>query len=199
MRKQHSKKSLRLFLGAFLGILYLTVCHVSVSGAQNKSPLNLTNNEKIKITADNLSVDNKEKYAEFSGNVKAQQGKNKIRSDSLRIYYKGDLDGKNKKEAPGDKKKESATGQDVIEKAVASGNVKISFDDKVAVSDVAEFINGKQMLILSGPNTKFISGNNSIAGERITIHIETGKVNIEGTKKNRVEAVFYPGDKGGIQ
>ena len=61
------------------------------------------------------------------------------------------------------------------------------------------FINEKQMLILSGPNTKFISGNNSIAGEKITIHIETGQISIEGTKKNRVEAVFYPGDKGGIQ
>jgi len=198
MRKQHSKKNYRLFFAIFFGILCLIIGHGAVSRAQNKSPINLTGNEKIKISADNLTVDNEAKFAEFSGNVKAQQGTNNIRSDKLRIYYKGDLGEKNKKEAPGEEKKE-ATGQDVVEKAVASGNVKISFDDKVAVSDEAVYINGKQMLILSGPNTKFISGNNSIAGERITIHIETGQVNIEGTKKNRVEAVFYPGDKGGIQ
>ena len=29
--------------------------------------------------------------------------------------------------------------------------------------------------------------------------IRTGQISIKGTKKNRVEAVFYPGDKGGIQ
>ena len=189
MEKQHSRKSPRLFLGVFFGILCLIVGHAVVSRAQNKSPINLKQNEKIKISADNLFVDNEAKFAEFSGNVKAQQGTNNIRSDKLRVYYKGDL---------GEKKKE-ASGQDAIEKAVASGNVKITFDDKVVVSDEAVFINEKQMLILSGPNTKFISGNNSIAGEKITIHMESGQVTIEGTQKNRVEAVFYPGDKGGIQ
>ena len=189
MEKQNSKKRPRLFFGVFFGILCMIVGHAAVSRAQNKSPINLKQGEKIKISSDNLTVDNQAKFAEFSGSVKAQQGANNIRSDTLRVYYKGDLG----------EKKEKAAGQDAIEKAVASGNVKITFDDKVVVSDEAVFINEKQMLILSGPNTKFISGNNSIAGEKITIHIETGQISIEGTKKNRVEAVFYPGDKGGIQ
>jgi lipopolysaccharide export system protein LptA len=189
MEKQHSKKILHLFFGVFFGVLCLIIGHAAISLAQNKLPLNLKQNEKIKITADNLSVDNQAKFAEFSGNVKAQQGANNIRSDTLRVYYKGDL-GEDEK---------SASGQDAIEKAIASGNVKITFDDKVVVSDEAEFINEKQMIILSGPNTKFITGNSSIAGEKITIHIETGQVSVAGTKKNRVEAVFYPGDTGGIQ
>jgi lipopolysaccharide export system protein LptA len=189
MEKQHSKKNLHLFFGVFFGVLCLIIGHAAISLAQNKSPLNLKQNEKVKVTADNLTVDNQAKFAEFSGNVKAQQGANNIRSDTLRIYYKGDM-GEDKK---------TGSGQDAIDRAVASGNVKITFDDKVVVSDEAEFINGKQMIILSGPNTKFITGNNSIAGEKITIHIETGQVNIEGTKKNRVEAIFYPGDTKGIQ
>ena len=189
MGKQHSKKNPRLFFGVIFGILCLIVGHAAVSRAQGKSPIKLKQNEKIKISADNLTVDNQAKFAEFSGNVKALQGANNIRSDTLRVYYKGDLE---------DKKKQ-ASGQDVIEKAVASGNVKITFDDKVVISDEAVYIHGKQMIILSGPNTKFISGNNSISGEKITIHIETGQVSIKGTKKNRVEAVIYPGDKGGIQ
>lgn len=193
MGKQHSKKSPRLFFGVFLGILCLVVGHGAVSRAQGKSPINLKQNEKIKITADSLTVDNQAKFAEFSGSVKAQQGANNIRSDTLRVYYKGDL-GEKKKKATG-----QATGQDVIEKAVASGNVKITFDDTVVIADEAVYINEKQIIILSGPNTKFISGNNSISGEKITIHIETGQIRIEGTKKNRVEAIIYPGDKGGIQ
>jgi len=207
MGKQHSKKNPHLFFGVFFGILCLIVGHAAVSRAQGKSPINLKQNEKIKITADNLTVDNQAKFAEFSGSVKAQQGANNIRSDRLRVYYKGDLGEKKKpgdlgeKKKPGDlgEKKKPASSQDAIEKAVASGNVKITFDDKVVISDEAVYLTGKQMIILSGPNTKFISGNNSIAGEKITILIETGQVHIEGTKKNRVEAVIYPGDTGGIQ
>jgi len=157
--------------------------------ANDKPPVKLPQNERIKISADNLAVDNEAKFAEFKGNVKAQQGTNNIRSDSLRIYYKGGLGGNDKK----------VSGEDVIEKIVATGNVKIRFDDNIAVSDEAVYISAQQVLILSGPNTKVVSGNDSIAGEKITLYRQSGKIHIEGSPNTRVEAIFYPGEKGGIQ
>lgn len=190
MKKQDSNWALRCCVGLLIGAVFAIVSgRPAFAQADDKSPVKLQQNERIKIAADNLSVDNEAKYAEFKGNVKAQQGTNNIRSDSLRIYYKGGLGGNDKK----------VSGEEVIDRIVASGNVKITFDDKVAVSDEAVYIAAKQVLILSGPNTKVVSGNDSISGEKITLYRDTGKINIEGSQKTRVEAVFYPGEKGGIQ
>ena len=190
MKAQNSRWIYRCFFNLLLGVLFVIVLsRPAFAQAEDKSPVKISQNERIKITADNLTVDNEAKYAEFSGNVKAQQGTNSIRSDTLRIYYKGGL---------GDKDQQVA-GEDVIERIVATGNVKIRFDDKVAVTDEAVYISGEQMLVLSGPNTRVLSGNDSIAGEKITLYRESGKIQIAGSKKTRVEAVFYPGEKGGIQ
>ena len=133
MKKQDSKWVRRCLFSLWIGVLVTFVSSRPVfAQANDKSPVKLPQNERIKISADNLSVDNEAKFAEFKGNVKAQQGTNNIRSDSLRIYYKGGLGGNDK-----DKK---VSGEEVIEKIVATGNVKISFDDKVAVSDEAVYI-----------------------------------------------------------
>lgn len=190
MKKQRSKWIHRCFFALLVGVLCTIVSNrTAFSQAQDRSPVKIPQNERIQISADNLTVDNEAKFAEFTGNVKAQQGTNAIRSDSLRIYYKGGIGEKDKK----------VSGEDVIERIVATGNVKISFDDKVAVSDEAVYISEKQMLVLSGPSTKVVSGNDSIAGEKITLYRQSGKIDIEGSQKTRVEAVFYPGAKGGVQ
>lgn len=144
--------------------------------------------ERIQISADNLSVDNQQRFAEFKGNVKAQQGTSEIRSDSLKIFYKQDLSNREKQ----------AAGEEAIEKIIAAGNVKIRFDDKMAVSEEAVYVLGTQVLMLSGPVTRVISGNDSISGAKITLYRTTGKIDIEGSKENRVEAIFYPGEKGAM-
>lgn len=187
---QHSEWIRRCFIGLLIaGLFPMLYSRPASSQAEDKSPVNLQQNERIKISADNLTVDNEAKVAEFTGNVKAQQGTNNLRSDVLRIYYKGGI---------GEQEK-NVSGQDAIDRIIATGNVKIQFDDKVAVSDEAVYISAEQVLILSGPNTRVVSGNDSIAGEKITLYRESGKINIEGSTKTRVEAVFYPGEKGGVR
>jgi len=49
---------------------------------------------------------------------------------------------------------------------------------------------------LSGNNSKIVSGNNSISGEKITLYRTTGRINVESSGGKRVEAVFYSGEKG---
>jgi len=107
----------------------------------------------------------------------------------LKIHYRGGVGEKDK----------PAAGQDAIEKIIASGNVKITFDDKVAVADEAVYVPKSQTLTLSGPTTRVSSGNDSIAGARIVLERESGQIRIEGTQESRVEAIFYPGEKGGIR
>ncbi len=75
-------------------------------------------NTPIIITAEQLESDNKAKFAEFIGNVKATQADFVITSDKLRIYYRGELLNTEKK----------GNDEEVLKKIVATGNVKITTD-----------------------------------------------------------------------
>jgi len=142
--------------------------------------------EKIHITADKLISDHEAKYAEFIGNVTATQRDTVITADKLKIFLKRDMDNK----------KPPLAGEESIKKIVADGNVQIKFDNRVAVTQQAVYITETRVLVLSGADSKVISGNNSISGEKITIYRTDGRIQVESDKGERVEAVFYPGEKG---
>jgi len=156
--------------------------------AEEKRPAPGAEDEKnkIRITADTLTTESKAQFAEFSGNVKAVQGATVIIADRLRIFYKQDAQ---KKSAP---RAEGAA----IEKLVASGNVKITFDDKVAVAQKAVYHTEKRVLVLSGPNSKVTSGKDSISGEIITYYRADERIKVESGPNKRVEAVFSSGGVG---
>ncbi|MEW6260431.1 MAG: LptA/OstA family protein [Thermodesulfobacteriota bacterium] len=142
--------------------------------------------ERIHITSDSLVTDNNANYAEFIGNVSATQGTTLITSDKLRIYYQVSGTGKEKK----------ITSQDAVKRIVATGNVTIRFDNKVAVTEQAEYITDTGMIILTGANSRVTSGSNYVAGDKITLYRFQDKVTVERSKEKRVEAVFYPSEKG---
>ncbi len=143
-------------------------------------------NEKIHITADKLISDHEAKYTEFIGNVRATQRDTVITADKLKIFLKRDMDNK----------KNSLAGDESIKKIVANGNVQIKFDNRVAVTQQAVYITETRVLVLSGADSKVISGNNSISGEKITVYRTDGRIQVESGKGERVEAVLYPGEKG---
>ena len=190
MEKRHFKQAVPRFIVFFIGIAALTAPGlIAAARAQQALPAGINQTEKIKISADNLTVDNESRFAEFSGSVKAQQGDTVILADTLRIFYKSGIDDGGKK----------SSGEDAIEKIVANGNVKIRFENRVAVSDEAVYITSTQKLTLSGPNTKITSGNDSISGSKITLYRNDGRINIESNEADRVEAIFYPGKGGGLR
>jgi len=147
---------------------------------------NLAKDQKIHITADKLISDNNTNYAEFIGNVRATQEETVITADKLKIFLKKNPQNK---ESP-------TVGTESINKIIASGNVKINFDNKVAVTPHAVYNTETEVLVLSGNNSRIISGNNSISGEKITLYRTTGRITVESSGEKRVEAVFYSGEKG---
>jgi len=86
--------------------------------------------------------------------------------------------------------------EESINKIVAKGNVEIKFDNRVATAQQAIYNTETMVLVLSGNNSKIISENESISGEKITFYRIDGRINVESGNKKRVEAVFYSGQKG---
>lgn len=145
-------------------------------------------NEKIHISSESLVVNDAEKYAEFIGGVKAVQGQTVILSDRLKIYYEGNP----RKPAGAGAESAGATG-DSIQRIVATGNVRITFEDTLAESREAVYTTADRILVLSGPNAKVTKTNSgTISGSRISINRESGQIRFEG----KVEGLFYPGEKG---
>ena len=141
----------------------------------------LKENKKIYITADKLIADSEARCAEFIGNVRAVQEDTVIIADRLKIFYK-------KVE---DSNKGLTSSEESIEKIVSSGNVKINFDDQVAVAQHAVYTSKTGIIVLTGPNSKITSGINFVSGEKITLYRAENRITVESGKKKRVEAVFY--------
>ncbi len=169
----------------------LTVPVVPPSGnadenLQDTAARSLSEDRKIHITADKLISDNEHDYAEFIGNVRATQQDTVITADRLKIFIKKNPDNKGAR----------GVGTESIDKIIASGNVKINFDNRVAVTRQAVYNTETEVLVLSGDDSRIISGKDSISGEKITLYRATGRITVESGKEKRVEAVLYSGEKG---
>ncbi|MBW1961625.1 MAG: lipopolysaccharide transport periplasmic protein LptA [Deltaproteobacteria bacterium] len=189
MKRQYFKSSRSFSILPAIAAMLIVAVGTAGSLYSQEKPGGKDSSEQIRISADSLTVDNQAKFAEFTGNVKASQGNNVIRADKLKIYYKGGLGEKGK--AP--------SAEQAIEKLVATGNVKIRFEQNLAVADEAVYITETRVLILTGKNSKITRGNDSISGSKITFYRDDGRISIEGGKEKRVEVIFYPGEKGGIR
>ncbi len=140
--------------------------------------------EQIQVVADKLITNNAEKYADFGGDVRTRHGNFTITSEHLRIYYKDNLDNL-----------QNQTGsQELIQRIVASGHVKISSDKYIAEAERVEYDLDSAVLVLEGENTTIKSGNNIITGSKITVNRQDGQIIVEGSAEKRVKARFYSKD-----
>lgn len=184
---QSSNQILFYWITAFTLVAVLMISFVYAEDKPNFTDTNKNKkNEKIHITADKLISDHEAKYTEFIGNVRATQRDTVITADKLKIFLNRDMDNK----------KNPLAGDESIKKIVANGNVQIKFDNRVAVTQQAVYITETRVLVLSGADSKVISGNNSISGEKITVYRTDGRIQVESGKGERVEAVLYTGEKG---
>ena len=167
-----------------LTVIILAFACVIPVHAGNAS-LNTGSKERIHISSETLVVDSEAKYAEFTGNVRAVQGDTVIRAGNLRILYR-DM---------GNKKK-SAQSEESIEKIVATGNVRIEFDDKLAETDQAVYTTSDRILVLSGSDSRITMGMSSVSGSKIIFHRNEGRIKVESNGGKPVTADVYPGEKG---
>jgi lipopolysaccharide transport protein LptA len=138
-------------------------------------------NLPIVITAEQLDSDNKAKFAEFIGNVKAIQGDFVITSDKLRIYYKGELLNSEKEQ----------NDEEMLKKIVATGNVNITTEQFIAKSEKLEYDTASMTIVLIGENSTVINGKNSITGSKIILYQKDGRIKVLSGKNKRIKAEFF--------
>ena len=155
--------------------------------AQDKTQDKSSPKEKIHITSDKLISGGDQRYVEFIGDVKAIQGDSVILCDTLKVFYK--QNSANPDGSP-------ASDEQSLKKIVATGNVKIKLDNKDAETQEAVYMVEERIIILTGENSKIISGKDSVAGSRITLYRDDGRIKVESNAQKRVEAFFFSGKQG---
>ena len=178
---------IRIFLAfaliAMIGAVY--PANYAYSQEEKAAPEDKPSGEPIKIAADRLDSNPDEKYAEFIGNVEASQADFVITSESLKIYYDGDLLNREKQ----------SSNKDMLKKIVASGDVKVVSEQYTAKTDRLEYDFQAQVLELTGLDSTITMGKNSIAGSKIIYYRAEERFKVEGGSDKRVNAVFFSDGK----
>jgi lipopolysaccharide export system protein LptA len=141
----------------------------------------------VRISADRLLADMDGRTAEFLGHVVAVQGDTEITAARLKVFYAQGAGGQ----------ESGPAAQGTIERIEASGEVVIHFEENVAHAERAVYTAADGLLVLTGDQARILSGPNTVAGGRITLHRQTRRITVEkAAGGGRVEAVFVSGDQG---
>lgn len=101
----------------------------------------------VVITSASLVADRKAGKALFQGSVVAESGGTTLSADRMTVYYESEGGG--------------------IVKVEAKGDVKLTKDGQVVVSDNAVYTEEDQRMVFTG-NPKAIEGSSVVSGSRIT-------------------------------
>jgi lipopolysaccharide transport protein LptA len=135
------------------------------AAAETRSP--------ITISADNLEVSRKSRVAVYRGNVSAvdQERGLSILAEKIEFLF--------------DEKMEE------LERAVAEGNVRISYGERRGASQRAEYTPQDARVVLLG-HPKIWQESDVVTGCKITLLLREDRSVVEGCKGERVNMVLYP-------
>ena len=122
----------------------------------------------VEVAADQLSVNNADGTAIFSGNVVVTQGEMTLSAAEVLVKY--------------------ATDGKSIDQLIATGGVKVTNLADAAQGQEAVYTVATGMIELSG-DVLLAQGNSSMQGQKLTINLKDGT----GVMSGRVTTTFVPG------
>ena len=123
--------------------------------------------EPINIVSDSMEAETKTNKVVFRGNVVARQKDVTITSNELIATY--------------------SDGGKELKEVLATGNVRITQQDKIAVAEKALFLNVERKIILTG-NPKVWQGKDVISGDEIVYYLDVDRTEVKG----KVRATIQP-------
>ena len=160
----------------WVGIAAPSAAQAPGTSGSSAAPAAAGEKKPVTISADRLEVDRKKFLAKYTGNVVAvDRGRcMTIISDEMEFNF--------------DEKMEE------IQKAVALGQVRITYRDKKSVSDRAEYYPKEERAILTG-NPKVWQQDDVLVGSKITLLFKEDRSIVESDGKRRVQSLFTQRDK----
>lgn len=127
----------------------------------------------VEVAADQLSIDQSDGSAVFSGNVTIGQGEMRITAGRVRVEYEAGADG--------------ATGE--IRRLMASGGVLLVNGAEAAEAREAVYTIGSGEIVMTG-DVIMTQGENALAANRMVVNLGSGTAQMSG----RVRTILQPGN-----
>ena len=140
----------------------------------------------VKIEADSLEVQDKNKSAVFSGNVIVRRDDVTLRAGEMTVFYSG----KGGAAKPAADTGPTPAGQDVT-RITMKNHVFFTQKDQQATGDSAVYERASETLTLVG-NVVLTQGQNVARGKQMIVNMKTGKARLEG----RPNMILVPGTAG---
>lgn len=137
----------------------------------------------IHIKSDLMEANDQAGVVVFTGSVVATQDDLTINSDKMEVFYS-----KQSSKAPSDDNAKRS-----IDRIVASGHVHILKGTRTATAEKAIYEKPAEKIILTG-SAQVIEGQNRVKGDTITMFVNENRSVVQGTGKDRVEAVVFPSE-----
>lgn len=128
----------------------------------------------ISITARTLEADNRKGTVTFKGQVVAKRDDYTMTADLMVATYEA--------------------GAREVKEITATGGVKVTQGDRVAVARKAVFYNDEQKVVLT-QEAKVWQGKNEISGEVITVFLQEDRMIVEGGAEQPVSAIIFPAEE----
>ncbi len=171
---------------AFLAFTLLLFSQASAS------PLPLSNDAPVDVSADNMIYNSDKNTVSFTGNVEAVRGEFKLWAESLTIYLKNS--GRQQASSDDAASLAAAMGSTDLERIVAETNVRFKNGTQSGTAHKATYFAGPNTLVLEG-RPILRDGANSITGNVIRYFINENRSVVEGGASQRVHAVFSSNQK----
>lgn len=154
------------------GLLQVAPAAAQLGGFRNEP------DKPIEVEADALEVEDTNRTATFTGNVRVVQGDIRMKADRITVHYAG-----------------KKSGSSRIEKIAAAGNVLISApDNQTASGDWANYIVATRQIEM-GNSVVLRQGENLIRGARLSVNLDSGQARVTGSENGgtgRVKGLFQP-------
>ena len=172
----------RRTLFVFIILAFLSfVGPLSSSAESEKKTPEAKNDSQIVIKADSLEIDDNNQIVIFTGNVEAREKEFVINCQKMVLYYKDQST-----------QSVSETGEVNIDRIIATGDVKITRPNGgLATAEQALYYRNDEKLILTG-KPKVKQGDDYVQGSKITLFLKENRSLVEGSKDDRVRAVYSP-------
>lgn len=125
----------------------------------------------VEVEAENLSVNQKDGTAEFTGDVRIVQGEMRLNAPRVLVEYTED--------------------QSAVERLEATGGVTIVSGEDAAESEAADYLVQEGVIVMTGAVT-IVQGPNTLSSDKVTIDLDAGTAQMEG----RVRTVLQSGGDG---
>ncbi|MBI4639168.1 MAG: lipopolysaccharide transport periplasmic protein LptA [Candidatus Tectomicrobia bacterium] len=163
MRGKSIKILVSVVLSLFLTFLLESLKEREIWGEESKGV------ETIHITADHMESENKKGIINFKGNVTVKRGELAIVSDHLEVQRNGE-------------------GRQ-ISKIIATGNVKLHQQGRIAKAERAEYDDRDQTVTLSG-NPEALEGGSTVVGKEMILYLKEDRSVVKGDQEQRVIVMF---------